>query len=221
MRAGDRLWRCARIAALGACAGALLGCGDPLADGSYLGDATIRLHAVVQGTVAEAQNAAVAVLWLGYSALAQKTVAGADSSVLPITSVDFPPRFTCDLLSPPPGAGAYQAPDGRIVPAFVRLGLLVVFDDVDGNGRVAVGGDGQLLAPDRLLAQSASHALLYVASLPDDARALDAQGAILSDWETASAHYNLVAIDSSPLYGHVVEAGSTVAFIPATGSLGL
>jgi hypothetical protein len=211
----------ARIAALGACAGALLGCGDPLADGSYLGDATIRVHAVVQGTVSDARNAAVAVLWLGYSALAEKTLAGADSSVLPITSVDFPPRFTCDLLSPPPGAGAYLAPDGQIVPAFVRVGLLVVFDDVDGNGRVAVGDDGHLLGPDRLLAQSASHALLYVASPPSDARALDAQGAILSDWESASAHYNLVAIDSSPIHGHVVDAGSTVVFIPAQGGVSL
>jgi len=210
-----------RGAAIAVSACVLAGCGDPLADGSYLGDATIRVHAVVQGTVPDAQNGAVAVLWLGYSALAENTVAGADSSVLPITSLGFPPRFTCDLLSPPPGAGAYLAHDGRIVPAFVRLGLLIVFDDVDGNGRVAVGDDGQLLGPDRLLARSASHALLYVASPPDDPRALDAQGAILGDWEAASAHYNLVALDSSPLYGHIVDAGSTVVFIPAQGAVGL
>ena len=208
----------ARALALGACAGALLGCGDPLADGNYLGDATIRVHAVVQGTVADAQNAAVAVLWLGYSALAKTTLAGAESSVLPISNVEFPPRFTCDLLSPPPGAGAYLAPDGEIVPAFVRLGLLLVFDDVDRDGRLTLGEDGQLAAPDRLLAQSASHALLYVASEPADPRALDAQGAILSDWEMASAHYNLMAIDSSPLRGHIVDAGSTVVFIPAQGA---
>ncbi len=210
-----------RVAAVAACASTLLGCGDPLADGSYLGDATIRLHAIVQGNLSEAEHAAVAVLWLGYAALAEKKLAGVESSVLPISSIDFPPRFTCDLLSPPPSAGSYLAPDGHIVPAFVRVGLLVVFDDVDQDGRLAVTDGGQVLAPDRLLAQSLSHALLYVAAPPDDPRALDAQGAILSNWEMASAHYNLVAIDSSPVNGHVVEAGSTVVFIPADGAVHL
>jgi hypothetical protein len=210
-----------RGAAIALSAGMLAGCGDPLADGSYLGDATIRVHAVMQTDLPDAQHAAVAVLWLGYSALAERTLAGVESSVLPITSIDFPPRFTCDLLSPPPSAGAYLAPGGKIVPAFIRIGLLIVFDDADQDGRVAVGDDGQLLAPDRLLAQSRSHALLYVAHVPDDAQALDAQGAILTNWESASAHYNLVAIDSSPLSGHVVEPDSTVVFMSAGGGVGL
>jgi hypothetical protein len=210
-----------RRAAIALSACVLAGCGDPLADGSYLGDATIRVHAVMQTDLPDAQHAAVAVLWLGYSALAEKTLAGVESSVLPITSIDFPPRFTCDLLSPPPSAGAYLAPGGQIVPAFVRIGVLIVFDDTDQDGHVAIGDDGQLLAPDRLLAQSRSHALLYVARAPEDAQALDAQGAILSNWEMASAHYNLVAIDSSPLSGHVVEPDSTVVFMSAGGGVGL
>ena len=210
-----------RGAAIAVSACVLAGCGDPLADGSYLGDATIRVHAVMQTDLPGAQHAAVAVLWLGYSALAERTLAGVESSVLPITSVDFPPRFTCDLLSPPPSAGAYLAPDGQIVSAFVRIGLLIVFDDADQDGRVAVGDDGQLLAPDRLLAQSRSHALLYVARAPADPQALDSKGAILSNWEMASAHYNLVAIDSSPVSGHVVDPDSTVVFIPPGGGVGL
>jgi hypothetical protein len=211
----------ARAAAIAFGVGLLVGCGDPLADGSYLGDATIRVHAVMQGDLSNAQHAAVAVLWLGYSALADETFSGVESSVMPITSIDFPPRFTCDLLSPPPSAGAYLEPDGQFVPAFVRIGILIVFDDADQDGHVAIDAAGQLVGPDRLLAQSTSHALLYVATEPSDPQALDAQHEILSNWETASAHYNLFAIDSSPVSGHVVDAGSTVVFTSAGAAVGL
>ena len=49
----------------------------------------------------------------------------------------------------------------------------------------------------------------------------DAQAAILSNWEAASAHYNLIAIDSSPVSGHVVDPQSTVVFMPAGAGVGL
>ena len=124
------------VVGLGMVAGmcAAVGCGDPLVDDHFLGDATIRLQGVLQGSVPVTAHPTVAVLWLGYSALADRALVGVESTVLPISRVEFPPRFSCDLLSPPPGAGAYALPSGLIVPAFVRLGLLVIFDDADQDG---------------------------------------------------------------------------------------
>jgi hypothetical protein len=210
--------RC-RLGLAGGLCGLLLGCGDPLADGGFLGDATIRVHGVVQGPLPNPAHAAVAALWLGYGALAERALVGIEDTVLPITRLDFPPGFTCDLLAPPPGAGAYAMPDGLILPAFVRLGLLVVFDDVDGDGRLVIDAEGRPLGSDRILAQSRSHALLFVAQAPRDPLALDGQNAILSDWEAAGAHYNLIAIDAPPLSGHVVAPATPVVFTPAGASV--
>ena len=100
----------------------------------------------------------------------------------------------------------------------MRLGLLLVFDDIDRDGRLTLGDDGQLAAPDRLLAQSAlMRCYMSPASRPIRARWMHRERSSATG-EMASAHYNLVGIDSSPVYGHIVDPGSTVVFIPARGA---
>src|SRR6185369_12318873 len=96
------------------------GCGDRLVSGGFAGDATVRIHATAQLDVAVAQRPRVAALWLGYDA-ALNPLQSIETTVLPVSSVAFPPSFTFDLLRAPPSAGNYATHDGRIIPAEVRF----------------------------------------------------------------------------------------------------
>jgi len=193
------------------------GCSDRLVDGSFLGDSTIRLRGELASHVADSLSPVVGAIWLGYSALSTPNQ-GLETTALPITRIQFPASFTCEILDPPPSCGRYQLADGRIVPAAIRIARLVVVDDRDGDGRVAVDASGGLVAPDRLLARAEEHVLLYVQSVPADPSGLDATGSILTNWEAASPGYHLVATDPATVppgvSGQVVDNGTRVIFEP-------
>lgn len=209
-----------RVAQLAGVVALAAGCGDRLVDGAYAGDATVRVHATAQLTLA-AQRPRVAALWLGYGA-AFDPWQGVETTVLPVSSVGFPPSFTFDVLTAPPGAGRYATHDGRIVPAVVRFARFALFDDVDGDDALALDGAGAVAPPDRLLARAAQQVLLFVAQPATGAAALDGADALLTDWEDAGPGYHLVALDAAvtppDFAGHVIAPDTFVVFAPAEES---
>ena len=193
------------------------GCGDHLVDGAFLGDSTIRLRGELGAHVPDPHAPVVGALWLGYEGLSAPTE-GVETTALPITALRFPASFTCEILDPPPSSGSYQLSTGAIVPAAIRLARLVIFDDRDGDGAFRLDATGAVAPPDRLLAQAEEHVLLFVQHGPVDPVALDAQGAILTNWEEAFPGYHVVALDPTVappgLLGHVVDNATPVTFVP-------
>jgi hypothetical protein len=191
------------------------GCGNRLVDGSYLGDATIRLHGVLGAPVGQPERARAGVVWLGYEALRQPTH-GLETMLLPISATEFPSSFVCDALEAPPSVGRYVTAAGSYIPSFFRVGRLVLFDDVDGDGSFALDSEARVVAPDRLLAASQRHLLLYVDERPANPAALDGADALLSDWSDTVIGYQLVELDDTvalpDLSGHVVDRTTPIVF---------
>jgi len=196
---------------------AVAGCGDRLVSGGFAGDATVRIHATAQLDVAVAQRPRVAALWLGYGAAADP-LQGIETTVLSVSSVAFPPSFTFDLLSAPPSAGNYATHDGRIIPAQVRFARFALFDDLDADDELALDDTGDVAPPDRLLAGTAQHLLLFVAKPAAQPAALDSSDALLTNWEDAGPGYHVVALDPAvappDFAGHVVPPETFVVFYP-------
>ena len=192
------------------------GCGDRVVDGGYKGQATLQLHGEMTVSVGQPNDPAGGAVWFGYSALVQPTPP-LETSVLPVSDIEFPPEFVCDVLAPPLSTGRYAWP-GQIIPALIRIARLVVIDDVNRDGRFAVDDAGLVQAPDRLLAVSARELLLFVDRLPDEPRVLN--GALLHNWQDAILGYNLIELDpdAAPpaLVGRVVAPDTRVIFgLPA------
>ena len=198
-----------------ACALGLGGCGDRLVDGAFLGDAAIRFHGVLTAPVARPGEATVGAVWLGFSALSQRS-SGIETRTLPISELKFPSNFTCDLLDTPPGTGYYQTARGVIIPSSLRIARLFVFDDADRDGRFALDASGLLVAPGRLLARSTRHGLIFVSAAPASPESYDGSGMILTNWEQALPGYHLIALDpavaSPDLSGAVVGNDTPVEF---------
>lgn len=193
------------------------GCGDRLVDGSFLGDAAIRLHGSFAATVPTPRSPAVGAVWLGFSALFNRR-SGVETRTLPISAIEFPAAFTCDLLGAPPNTGYYQTARGDIIPSSIRIARLLVFDDVDQNGGFALDDGGRVLPPDQLLSRSESHALLFVTQEAADPHSLDGRDMILNNWTEAFPGYHIIALDpsvASPnLAGRVVGNDTKVVFTP-------
>jgi len=193
------------------------GCGDRLVSGGFAGDATVRIHATAQLDVAVAQRPRVAALWLGYDA-ALNPLQSIETTVLPVSSVAFPPSFTFDLLRAPPSAGNYATHDGRIIPAEVRFARFALFDDRDEDDALTLDDTGALASPDRLLARTAQHLLLFVAKPAAQPAALDSAGSLLTNWEDAGPGYHVVELDPGvappDFVGHVVTPETFVVFYP-------
>jgi len=200
------------------------GCSDRLVDGAFLGDSTIRLHGELGAHLPDPYAPVVGAIWLGYAGLSEPTE-GVETTALPITALRFPGTFICDVLDPPPSSGRYQLPTGGIVPAAIRIARLVIFDDRDGDVAFQLDATGAVMPPDRLLAQAEEQLLLFVQHGPLDPGALDAAGAILTNWEEAFPGYHVVTIDPAvappSLLGQVVDNATAVTFVPphAGGSL--
>jgi hypothetical protein len=213
-----------RRTGLALCAALLAaGCGDRLVDGAYYGDATLRIHGVINSALGDPAHAFVGAAWLGYSGL-NEPASGVETTVLPITAVQFPTNFECDVLDAPPSAGRYAAHGGGIIPAVIRVARLVLFSDVDQDGRFALDADAHVVAPDQLLATSTGFALLFVQQPPADPAALDAHGGVLlTNWEAADVNYHLVALDPATaapdLSGRIVANDARVFFTaPVAGA---
>lgn len=154
-------------------------------------------------------------VWLGFSALSRRG-SGIETRTLPISELAFPSNFICDLLDTPPGTGYYQTARGVIIPSSLRIARLFVFDDADQDGRFALDENGLLVPPDRLLARSVRHALIFVSTTLAEPQSYDGSGMILTNWEQALPGYHLVALDpdvvSPNLSGTVVGNDTPVEF---------
>ncbi len=198
------------------------GCGDRLVDGSFLGDAAIQLHGSFAATVPTPRSPAVGAVWLGFSALFNRRL-GVETQTLPISALSFPSAFTCDLLGAPPSTGYYQTVRGEIIPSSIRIARLLVFDDVDQDGSFALDDDGRMRAPDELLSQSQSHALLFVTQAAAEPQALDGRDLILNNWTEAFAGYHIIELDPRvgppDLAGRVVGNDTKVVFTPPSSEI--
>ena len=194
---------------------AVAGCGDRLVDGGFLGDATLRVHGELYALIGQPQDAMVGAIWLGYSALSDRSQ-GIETTVFPITSIQFPSSFSCDILDPPPSAGRYLAADGHVIPAFFRIARVILFDDIDGDGRVALDPEGKVLLPDKLLARSEDQDILFVEQAPAAPADLDGSRSILDNWQDASPGFHVVQVDRSvpspDLAGRVVANDTPIVF---------
>ena len=201
--------------------GLTAGCGERLVDGAYAGDATVRIHGTAQ-LGSTPPRARVAALWLGYGA-AFSPLQGIQTTVLPVSSVDFPSSFTFDLLMAPPSTGHYATHDGRIVPAIVRFARFVLFDDLDSDDALALDASGAVAPPDRLLARAEQHMLLFVAQPATDPTALNGTDALLTNWEEAGPGYHIVELDGAiappDFGGRVIAPGTFVVFSSAEKSV--
>ena len=138
-------------------------CGNPLADGSYLGDPllTVAGYMVDQTECLTDINMEpedcletygqgpilIAVLW---SELNPSGEAPASPEGLPaITRTQFPARFSLDLFNPPAESALVDASDGRYA-----WGLVAAFADEDRDGHYTAGVD-------KLLGASNSAGILY------------------------------------------------------------
>lgn len=186
-----------------------------------MGPSTLRLHGVMTAAVGQPAAPAVGAAWLGYSAFVQPTPS-LETSTLPISALQFPPEFSFDVLAAPRSTGQYAWAGQELTPV-MRVARLVVFDDVDRDGRFRLDGDGALAGPDRLLARSERSLLLFVHRSPDDPLPLD--GVFLHDWEDARPEYNLVEVDpdAAPpgLLARVVSRDTRVIFAAPTAAGGL
>ena len=190
------------------------GCGDVLVDGDYLGDATFRMNGLLATSVGQPRSPAIGAAWVGYTGLVTPGVP-IETSVLPITEIRFPPNFVCEVVDRPPSTGRYAWRD-TFIPAFMRVAQLVMLDDVDEDGRFALDADGNIEAPDLLLARAERHLLMFVTRLPADPGTLSRDGVFVQNWESVVEGYNLV--EGGPLAtpadaaGQVVRADSEVIF---------
>jgi hypothetical protein len=194
-------------------------CGEPLVDGEYLGDGTMRLHGVIAVSVDAPARPMVGAVWLGYSALVDPA-ATAELAAYPITSIGFA-NFEASVWSRPPSVGRYLLADGSLLLATIRIARLIVFDDVDRDGRFTLvateAGKSEVAAPDRLLARSNDSALLFVHETLADPEALNTARLIVTNWDQASPGYHLVRLDdpsTAPSFpGHIVTNEAPAIFV--------
>lgn len=200
-----------------ALAGLLLlgGCGDRLVNGSFLGDAALQVHGFLAGTPQAAARPLAGAIWLGYSALYNRSL-GIETRTLPLSATQFPAAFVCDVLEAPPSTGQYQTASSFLIPSFLRVARLILFDDLDGDGRFTIDEAGQLLPPDRLLGRSDSHVLLFISQPPEDPESLNGKDAILANWQDAFRGYHIVELNPNVvapnLSGQVVDKTTSVRF---------
>jgi hypothetical protein len=190
-------------------AGGASGCGDRLVSGDYLGDTTLRLRGYLPALAVAPERPRVGVIGLGYDALVRRTVAGTDVSAFPIVSAP-PPDFGFDILGRPPDVGNYLDEDRTIIVAPMRLARLILVADLDGDGQFSLDENGDVAAPDRLIAEAERHLFLYLAEPPDPAE----RSPLLESWSAARLGGNLIERDLSvrapAIRAHVVADNTPV-----------
>jgi hypothetical protein len=193
-------------------------CGDALVDGGYSGDKALRLQGTLGSSVGVPERPQVGALWLSYSAAMDGGHGSKETTILPISSVPFPPSFVFDVVGVPPSVGAYLTHDGRIIPASVRFARLVLFDDRDGDGRWQLDESGLMAPPDQPLARAERHLLAFVGEPPADASALAGSGNLLTNWSEATPGFHLVELDpivAAPDFaGRLVATDTPIGFTP-------
>lgn len=123
-----------------------IACGDPLVDGSYRGKPYMRLSGFLRGSVSDAvvRSPHLGILWSSREHWRHVVPA-----LTPILATPLSSSFAFELWDLPPSSVRFP-----LCGANVAVGYLMVYDDVDGNGRVEVVFDEhefRILAPDKAL----------------------------------------------------------------------
>ncbi|WP_373048631.1 hypothetical protein [Vulgatibacter sp.] len=110
---------------------ALAACGDPLASGDYAGEPLIELRGQIIGDAGTSKilRPHLGVVWIDPMSWEFNAV----TSLSPITEARFPGDFTTSLFEPPPADAFIELGGARYA-----VGLAIVVDDVNGDGKFAV-----------------------------------------------------------------------------------
>ena len=136
-------------------------CGDPIVDGDYLGEPLFRVSGRIEGDAGTSRihSPWLAMLW----AELQDGEVGEPRLIVtmaPISDHRFPGSFTIDFYDVPPPS--VQMP---LLGHRVAMGIAVVVDDVDGNGRFEVDPVVGVIPPDRMFGWAQDQTILYVAEV--------------------------------------------------------
>lgn len=146
----------ARAVALSSLAAvALAGC-DPLVDAGYRGEPLFGFDAQIvsfQGLVSQGYDFRVSLFWVrDLSARLDPSLLSEQASVA--VDIDFPASVAVNVFAPPTA-------DQRVTGTTVGVGLVLVYEDRDRNGRFTPG-----LSPSELVGGAPYEAVVYV---PDEA----------------------------------------------------
>ncbi|AKU91149.1 hypothetical protein [Vulgatibacter incomptus] len=142
-------------------AAAVVGCGDPIAAGTYRGEPLVRLHGTLVGDAGTSsiRHPYLAIVWFNISDLSMGEPE-AVTILAPISAGPLSREFTVDLWDPPPRKAI-----GTSYGSEMALGVAVAIDDVDGNGRVEIDPLTNTIAPPDLAFGGAfSQWLIFVGS---------------------------------------------------------
>jgi hypothetical protein len=124
---------------------ALVGCGDPVADGRYPGEPLFVLEGRIEGDAGTSSIRApyLGVVWFAPTWEWDELRPQVATSLVPVRDTSFPGDFRLELFDPPPVFEGETIVGGQMV-----IGTVVALDDVDGNGRFDFDLSGRIVPPD-------------------------------------------------------------------------
>jgi hypothetical protein len=136
-------------------------CGDPIADGSYLGEPLLRIEGRIAGDAgtSDIRKPFIGISWLNLTETQMESI----GTVAPIAHERFTGAFSIDVYDLPP-ADAFT----RLGPSRFAVGLPVALDDVDGDGTFRLDGEGRVVPPDRMFGIATDGAGVQVILFVDD-----------------------------------------------------
>lgn len=134
----------------------LSACGDGLVDGSYRGEPYLQVSGLFRGTTGEAtvRSPHLGILWT--TTWPEERL---ESQLTPILASPLSSTFSFEVWDLPPRSALMW-----LCGAGVAIGTLVVYDDVNEDGRIEMEFDEEglrIVAPDRALGAGPVHALFY------------------------------------------------------------
>jgi hypothetical protein len=146
----------------------LAGCGDVLFDEKARGPTlfTIQGQLVSDGAIQVGEELKVAVVWIDTNP--EHTASVFTAQTVEVATYSFPATFTVNLteLPPPEMMHPWVEEDGTVSSSTVVDGYLVAFEDLDGDGTLAVPTLTNQELPDRVVAFSGWDLRLFYAEGP-------------------------------------------------------
>lgn len=143
-----------------------MGCGDPLVDGSFLGDPQATFAGTFSGTItgnSRPGSPHMGVVWFRVFNEQGETVHERLTEVTPIAESQFPWNFTFHVYDQPPVEALNLFQDPQNTGELTALGRadILVFDDVDRNGAFAFSAPRRLQPPDKIIGFATDYVLLW------------------------------------------------------------
>jgi len=135
----------------------LVACGDPLADGAYLGEplVTLRGRTVGDAGTSSISHPYIAIVWFNIESEVPRTI----QMLAPIEAVPLSSDFTLRLWDAPPRQALGALCDGTVF----TIGFAIAVDDVDDDGKVSIDIEtGGLRAPDLAFGMASRNVIVYL-----------------------------------------------------------